>query len=164
MGGIGARSGTEGEVFKWRKLMSFPNRSYLARHWTNSKKMQRATNRVNFASSTLMKEALECDFQNEDSGWSCCSEESGFADEEYRKVTKRRRGTSVVHINHNPNLSTDEETARSLSQDEHSQISECENEVPQSLESIHETNKISISESSDEMYQKTPINNLLVFL
>jgi hypothetical protein len=126
--------------------------------------MQRATNRVNFASSTLMKEALECDFQNEDSGWSCCSEESGFADEEYRKVTKRRRGTSVVHINHNPNLSTDEETARSLSQDEHSQISECENEVPQSLESIHETNKISISESSDEMYQKIPINNLLVFL
>ncbi len=51
-----------------------------------------------------------------------------------------------------------------LSQDEHSQISECENEVPQSLESIHETNKISISESSDEMYQKITINNLLVFL
>jgi hypothetical protein len=151
-------------VFKWHKLMSIPNRKFLARHWTNSKIMQRATNRVNFASTTLMKKALECNFQNEDTGWSCCSEESGFADEEYRKVTKRRRGTSVVHISHNPNLSTDEETARSLSQDEHSQISDgCDNEVPQSLESLHETNKSSISESSDEMYQKITMNISLLF-
>jgi hypothetical protein len=86
---------------------------------------------------------------DEGSGWSCCSDESGFADSDYRKVTKRRRGTSAVHVSLHLQSSTDEENTRLSSQDGHvdtSDPSACE--ITRSYE---DENKCSTSDSEDDM-------------
>ena len=78
--------------------------------------MQRATNRLHCTSDSSEK-----DLQNETSEWSCCSEVSGFAAEDYKcnigGATKRKRGTSIVHVSRHPRSTTDEDTTGS-SQDE----------------------------------------------
>jgi hypothetical protein len=82
--------------------------------------MQRATNTLHSTSDFSSVENDE-DLQNEESEWSCCSEVSGFAAENYKcnisGATKRKRGTSIVHVSRHPHSTTDEETIRS-SQDE----------------------------------------------
>ncbi len=64
------------------------------------------------------------DFGNEESGWSSCSEVSGFvnaAAENYQggsqKATKRMRGTSIVRVSRH-HSTTDEETNHSSSQEQ----------------------------------------------
>ena len=59
-------------------------------------------------------EEHEENIENEESEWSCCSEVSGFAADDYRcglvGATKRKRGTSVVHVHRHPTSTADEES------------------------------------------------------
>ncbi len=83
------------------------------------------------------------DFGNEESGWSSCSEVSGFvnpAPESYKGgsqgATKRMRGTSIVRVSRH-HSTTDEETNQSSSQEKNAGLDG--SPITQSRESEDET-------------------------
>ena len=81
--------------------------------------MNRAPNRAHSRLSATIKE--DDQIQSEESEWSHCSEQSGFAAEDYRfegATLKRRRGTSIVHISQQLASTTEDEASQS-SQDYH---------------------------------------------
>ena len=109
--------------------------------------MQRVTN----ISNTRLISTIEDESQiySEESEWTHCSEQSGFAAGDYRfacdGAMKRRRGTSIVHISQQLASTTEDEASQS------SQDYQPENSGSSAISALsHDANSCSTPNSEDD--------------